>query len=90
MIMRAQGQTPVWGTPIGVGRATDAKGWYQQLKARRAARQAACHGATLATLSARWDARREVVTLFRAEAAPDMAAAHRTLSVATMFYGLAV
>jgi hypothetical protein len=88
MIMRAQGQTPVWGTPIGVGRATDAKGWYQQLKAWRAARQAACHDATLATLSARWDARRDVVTPFRAEAAPEMAAAHRTRSVATMLYGL--
>jgi hypothetical protein len=86
MIMRAHGQTTVWGTPIGVGRATDAKGWYQQLKAWRAARQAA----TLATLSARWDARREVVIPFRAEAAPEMATAHRTLSVATMLYGLAV
>jgi hypothetical protein len=88
MIMRAQGQTTVWGTPIGVGRAIDAKGWYQQLKAWRAACQAARHDATLATLSARWDARRDVVTPFRAEAAPEMAAAHRTRSVATMLYGL--
>ena len=84
--MRAHGHTTVWGTPIGVGRATDGQGWYQQLKAWRAAR----HDATLATLSARWDARREVVTPFREEAAPEMAAAHRTLSVATMLYGLAV
>jgi hypothetical protein len=81
MSMRAHGQTTVWGTPIGVGRATDGQGWYQQLKAWWAARQAARHDATLAPLSARWDARREVVTLCRAEAAPEMAAAHRTLAV---------
>jgi len=90
MIMRAHGQTTVWGTPIGVDRATDAKGWYQQLKAWWAARQAARYDATLATLSARWDARREVVTPFRAAAAPDMAAAPCALSVVTLLYGLAV
>ena len=88
--MRAYGHASVWRTHSGVGRATDAKRWYQQLKAWRAARHAARHDAALATLSARWDARREVVTPFHAEAAPEMAAAHRTLSVATMFYGLAV
>jgi hypothetical protein len=90
MIMRAHGHTTVWGTPIGVSRATDGKRWYQQLTEWWAAHKAARHDATLATLSARWDARREVVTPFRAEAAPEMAAAHRTLSVATMLYGLAV
>jgi hypothetical protein len=87
--MHANGHTTVWGTPISVGRAPDGQGWYQQLKAWWAAQQAARHDATLATLSARWNARREVVTPFRAEAAPEMAAAHRTLSVATMLYGLA-
>jgi hypothetical protein len=87
--MHTHGQTTVWGTPSGVGRATDAQGWYQQLKAWWAAHQAARHDATLATLRAGWDARREVVTPFHAEAVPEMAAAHRTLSVATMLYGLA-
>jgi len=87
--MHANGQTTVWGTPVSVGRATDGQGWSQQLKAWWAAHQAARHDAKLATLRARWDARREVVTPFRAEAAPEMAAAHRTLSVATMLYGLA-
>jgi hypothetical protein len=87
--MRAHGQTTVWGTPIGVGRAPDGQGWSQQLKAWWAAHQAAHRDAKLATLSAGWDARREVVTPCRAEATPEMAAAHRTLSVATMLYGLA-
>ena len=88
--MRAYGHASVWKTHIGVGRATDAKGWYQQLKAWWVAYKAARHDATLATLSARWDARREVVTPFRAEAAPEMTAVQHSLSVATMFYGLAV
>ena len=87
--MRAYGHASVWRMHIGVGRATGGKGWSQQLKAWWVAHKAARHDATLATLSARWDARREVVTPLRAEAAPEMAAAHRTLSVATMLYGLA-
>ena len=88
--MRAYGHASAWRMPIGVGRATDAKGWYQQLKAWWVAHKAARHDATLVTLSARWDARREVVTPFRAEAAPEMAAVQRALSVATIIYGLAV
>jgi hypothetical protein len=88
--MRAYGHASVWRTHIGVGRATDRKGWSQQLKAWWAAHMAARQEANLATLTARWDARREVVTPFRAEAAPEMAAVQHSLSVATMFYGLAV
>jgi len=88
--MHATGQTTVWGTPIGIGRAIDGKGWYQQLTAWWAAHKAARHDAKLATLRARWDAKREAVTPFRAEAAPEMAAAQHTFSVATMLYGLAL
>ena len=88
--MQAHGQTPVWGTPIGVGRATDTKSWYQQLRDRWAAHKEAREQANLEALHRCWDARREAVTPHRAEAAPEMAAAHRTRSVATMVYGLAV
>jgi hypothetical protein len=88
--MHANGQTTVWGTHIGIGRASKTRSWYQQLRDWWTAHKAARHDAKLATLSARWDARRDVVTPFHAEAAPEMAAAHRTLSVATMLYGLAV
>jgi hypothetical protein len=90
MSMRAHGHAFVWRTHSGVGRANDDKGWYQQLKESWVAHKAARHDAKLATLTARWDAKREVVTPFHAEAAPELAAAHRTLSVATMLYGLAV
>ena len=88
--MRAHGQTTVWGTSIGVSRATDAKGWYQQLRNRWAAHKAARQQVNLDALHRCWDAKREAVAPYRAEAAPEMAAAHRTLSVATMLYGLAV
>ena len=88
--MRAYGHASVWKMHIGVGRATDGQGWSQQLTAWWAAHKAARHDATLATLSARCDARREVVTPFRAEAAPGMAAVQHSLAVTTMFYGLAV
>ena len=88
--MHSNGHTTVWRTHIGIGRATDEKGWYQQLKEWWVAHKAARHDAKLATLRARWDARREAVTSHRAEAAPEMAAAQHTLSVVTMLYGLAL
>jgi len=72
--MHVDGQTTVWGTPIGVSRATDTKSWYQQIRDRWTAYKAARHDATLATLNARWDARREAVRPLRAEAAIDMVA----------------
>ena len=70
--MAAHGHTTTWGTHIGVGRATDRRSWYAQLKTWWAAHKAARHDAKLATLKDHWDARCETVRSFRADAAIDM------------------
>jgi hypothetical protein len=88
--MRAYGHASVWRMHIGVGRATDGKGWYQQLTAWWATRQAARHDATLATLRARWDARREAVRPFHADAAIDMVASTHACSTTTALCDIGV
>jgi hypothetical protein len=86
--MHAHGHTPVWGRQSDVGRARSGAGWYQQCWAWWAAHRAARREATLAALSARWDAPHETFTPRRADAAPEMAAAALALSVDTTLYGL--
>jgi hypothetical protein len=86
--MRAHGPVLVWGTHAGEGRASDAKGWCQQLQAWWAARTAVRKQARRATLNACWEAQHEAIRPLRAEAALEMAAAQRALTVATMPYGL--
>ena len=86
--MPTNAQTTVWGTPIGDGRATKTKSWYQQLRAWWTAHTTARQQATGEALHRCWDATREAVTPHRAEAALDMAAAHSAHSVAMLLYGL--
>jgi hypothetical protein len=88
--MHANGHTTVWGTHLGVGRATDTKSWYQQVKDWWAAHQAARHDEKLATLRARWDARREAVRPFHANAAIDMVASTHACSTTTALCALGV
>jgi hypothetical protein len=88
--MRAYGHASVWRMHIGVGRATDTKSWYQQVKDWWAAHQAARHDEKLATLRARWDARREAVRPLPANAAIDMVASTHACSTTTALCALGV
>jgi len=88
--MHASGHTTVWGTPIGVSRASDTKSWYQQLKVWWAAHKAARQEAALAYLRAHWDARREAVRSPHADAAIDMVASTHAFSTTTALCNLAV
>ena len=88
--MRAHGHAPVWRTHIGVGRATDGKGWYQQLSAWWADHKAARREANLASLNARWDARREAVRPLHTDAAIDMVAPTHAFSTTTALCALAL
>jgi hypothetical protein len=83
--MHATGHTTTWGTPIGVGRARDTKGWYQQIRDRWTSYKAARHNAKLAALRASWDASREAVRPLHAEAAIDLVApAHASSTISAL------
>jgi hypothetical protein len=88
--MHANGHTTIWGTPISVGRATDTKSWYQQIRDQWTAYKAARHDAKLATLKARWDARREAVRPLGADAAIDMVASTHACSTTTELCDMSV
>ena len=88
--MHVNGQTTVWGTHIGVSRARDAKSWYQQIRDQWTAYKAARHDAMLATLNARWDARREAVCPLGADAAIDMVASTHACSTTTELCDMSV
>jgi hypothetical protein len=88
--MHATGHTTIWGTPIGIGRASDTKNWYQQLNAWWVAHKAARQEAKLASLSAHWDARREAVRPLHAGAAIDRVASIHACSTTTALSSLSV
>jgi hypothetical protein len=88
IMMHTHEHTTVWGTPVSIGRARETKSWYQQLRDWWTAQKAARQQARVDALHRSWDATREAVTSHRAEAAPEMAAAHQAISVVTMLYGL--
>jgi hypothetical protein len=90
MIMRAYGHAAVWKTHLGVGRATDGKTWYQQVKDWWAAHKAARQEANLATVRAHWDAKREAVRPLHADAAIDMVASMHACSTTTALCNLSV
>jgi hypothetical protein len=82
--MRSHGYTTVLGTHINVGRASDARGWCQQLQDWWTTYKAARKQAKLIAFAACWDAKRETIRPLRTEAAPEMAATPHVLSVVTM------
>jgi hypothetical protein len=88
--MHANGHSTVWGTPIGVSRARDTKRWYQLLKTWWAEHRAARRAAHLVALSTGWDARREVVRPFHADAAIDVVASTHACSTIAALCNLSV
>ena len=88
--MHTNGHTLHWGTHIGVGRASETKSWYQQLRSWWPARKAERHDAHLAALRAHWDASREAVRPFHAGTAVDMAASTHAFSTTTALCDLSV
>jgi hypothetical protein len=80
--MAAHGHTATLGTHIGIGQAT--QGWYAQVQAWLAARR----DAKRAALNAYWDAKREVVRPFRADAAIDLVAPAHAYTTAAAFSDL--
>jgi hypothetical protein len=88
--MRAYGHASVWRMHIGVGRSTDRKGWYQQMKAWWVAHKTARYDEKLDGLRAQWDARREAVRPPHADAAVDMVASTHACSTTTALCNLGV
>ena len=88
--MRTHEHTTVWGIHLGVGRARDAKGWYEQLKEWWATHKAIRHARKIAALTTCWDAKREAIRLLHTDAAADMVTATYAGSTITVLCALAI
>jgi hypothetical protein len=84
--MTVLGHSIPWGTRIGEKRITDAKGRYAPFKSWLAARKTAQQEAEHKAIEARWDAQREAVRPYRADAARDMVTPSHAHSVAMAFH----
>jgi hypothetical protein len=88
IMMTVLGHSIPWGTRIGDRRSTDAKDGYAQCKTRLSARKTARQEAERAAIEGRWDAQREAVRPYRADAAHDMVTPLHAYSVAMALHGL--
>ena len=88
MIGRSHGHATIWGAHIGIGCTRDGAGWYQQLRDWWVAHKGARQEGKLASLSACWNADRELYKPLCAEAALEMAIVQGALSTATQPYSL--
>jgi hypothetical protein len=88
LVMSFHGHTTVWGTHLGIGRAPDAKRWYQQLRDWWTTHRPARQQATRTCLHAGWDAQHESYTPLRADAARDLVAAQGHVSIANQVYSV--
>ena len=64
--MHTNEHTTVWGTHIGIGRASKTRSWYQQFRDCWTAHKSAHQQADLDVLHRCWDAKREAVISQRA------------------------
>jgi hypothetical protein len=86
IMMTVLGHSIPWGTRIGDRRSTDAKDWYAQFKTWLSARKTVRQEAERAAIEVRWDAQREAVRPYRADAARDMVTPSHAHSIAMTFH----
>jgi hypothetical protein len=88
IMMTVFGHSIPWGTRIGDRRSTDAKDWYVPFKIWLSARKPVRQEAERVAIEARWDAQREALRPYRADAAHDMVTPLHAYSVAMALHGL--
>jgi hypothetical protein len=86
IMMTVLGHSIPWGMRIGDRRRTDAKDGYTPFKTWLSARKTARQEAERAAIEVRWDAQREAVRPYRADAAHDRVAPSHAHSIAMAFH----